>query len=78
MKGIKRFLKSLARRRVMCSQLECAVKRFSGVGRKMSGYKSGNTNAEQKTKNSQNAVESKLRVQSRASERLQDQIIEDI
>ena len=39
--------------------------------------KSGNTNAEQKTRNVQKC-EGKLRVQDRASERMQDQIIEEI
>ena len=29
----------------------CAVERFGGVGKKVSGRKSGNTNAEQKTRN---------------------------
>ena len=28
----------------------CAVERLGGVGKKVSGHKSGNTNAEQKTK----------------------------
>ena len=59
-------------------QMGCAVERPSRVGKKMSGQKSGNTNAEQKTKFLKNAIEGKLRVQSRASERLQDQIIEEI
>ena len=58
MKGIKRFSHLLARRRsVMCSQLVkvgCAVERFGGVGKKVSGHKSGNTNAEQKDKKSSN------------------------
>ena len=31
----------------------CAVERLSGVGKKMSGHESGNTNAEQKTRNIQ-------------------------
>ena len=67
------------RRRVLCSQLgkvECALERFGGVGKKVSGHKSGNTNAQQKTRNIQKTIEGKLRVQSRASDRLQDQVIE--
>ena len=48
--------------------------RWKGLVEKMSRRKSGNTNAEQKTRNIQNAIEGKLRVQSRASELLQDQI----
>ena len=42
----------------------------------MSGHKSGNTNAEQKTGNISNAIEGKLKVQSRANERLHDQMEE--
>ena len=40
--------------------------------------KSGNTNAEQKDEIFKNAIHGRLRVQDRASERLQDQIIEEI
>ena len=57
----------------------CAVGRLGGVGKKVSGQTSGNTTAEQKTRNIfKNAIEGKLKVQSRASERLHDQIIEEI
>ena len=59
-------------------QVGCAVEKLGGVGKKMSGYKSGNTNAEQRQGNFMNAIEGKLRVQSRASEILQDQITEEI
>ena len=54
-------------------KVECAVGRFGGVGKKMSGHKSSKREEIFKT-----AVESKLRVQSRASEILQDQILEEI
>ena len=65
----------------MCCQfgkVGCAVERFGGVGRKVSGHKAGNTNAEQKTKIFKIAIEGKLKMQSRANERLHDQIIEEI
>ena len=50
----KGFCNLLARRRVTKSQLGkvgCAVERFGGAGKKVSGHKSGNTNAEQKGRN---------------------------
>ena len=57
----------------------CAVERLSRAGKKMSRHKSGKTNAEQKTRNLPECdIEGKLRVQSRASERMLDQIIEEI
>ena len=34
----------------VAGQMGCAVERLSGVGKKMSGQKSGNTNAEQKAR----------------------------
>ena len=48
------------------------------LGKKVSGHESGNTTAEQKQAKFRNAIEGNLRVQSRASERLPDQIIEEI
>ena len=51
----------------------CAVERFGGVGKKVSGHKSGNTNAEQKTRNIfEMRSKSKLKMESRANERMQD------
>ena len=83
MKLVKRFLKSFwqDRRRVVYNQLVkvgCAVERLGGFG-KVSGHKSGNTNAEQEDKNKfKNAIEGKLNMQSRANEILHDRIIEEI
>ena len=56
----------------------CAAERSGGAGKKMAGHKSGNTSAEQQTRKIKNAIEGKLKVQSRANERLQDQNVEEI
>ena len=52
-----------------------AVERFGGVGKKV---KSGNTNAEKKRQEILNAIEGKLKLQSRAYERFHDQIVEEM
>ena len=55
------------------------MERFGGVGKKVSGHKSGNTNAEQKTGNISKCDRRQAQIsQSRANERLHDQIFEEI
>ena len=67
------------RRRVMYRQLaevECVVEMFGGVGRRCQDLSREIQMLSKRQEIFKNAVESNLRVQSRASERLQDQIIE--
>ena len=62
----------------MYRQMGGAAERLSRLGTKMSRHETGNTNAEQKTNKFPNAIDGRLRVQDRASERLQDQTIEEM
>ena len=54
------------------------MKRLSRIGKKMSRHKSVNTKLSKRQEIFKNAIEGKLRMQSRASERLQEQIIVEI
>ena len=54
------------------------MERLSRIGKKMSRHESGNTKLSKRQEIFKNAIEGELRVQSRASERLQDQIIEEM
>ena len=53
--GEKGFLKSFGKKKKgyvePAGKVGCAVERFAGVGKKVSGHKSGNANAEPKTRN---------------------------
>ena len=70
------------RRKIICGklgQMGSAAERLSRLGKKVSRHKPRNTEMLNKRQDIfQNAIEGKLRVQDRAGERLQDQIIEEI
>ena len=59
-------------------QMGCAVERLCGFGKKMPGHSREIQMLSKRQEIFKNANEGKLTVQDRASERLQDQIIEEM